>query len=142
MKNTHETVFSRRLNEALTELGLSQSELARRIKVTPQAVQRWCNGDSSPRAKTLSALAEATGKPDHWFFISPEDEDNVYFSPISQRLTAESERRATPLSADEEQLVNIYRDLPGVERKNMLAAFQSRLEEINNFIENLSKNKQ
>lgn len=36
MKNTRETVFSQRLNEALTELGLSQSELARRIDVTPK----------------------------------------------------------------------------------------------------------
>ena len=139
MKSTNETIFSQRLNQALAELGLSQSELARRIEVTPQAVQRWCNGDSLPRARALSAMAVILGKPNHWFFISPEDEENVYIRPKSQRLATESERHPTFLSLDEEQLINIYRDLPGSERKNMLTTFQCRLDEINSFIEKLSK---
>lgn len=135
MKNAHETVFAQRLNEALTELGLSQSELARRIKVTPQAVQRWCNGDSSPRSKALSALAEAIGKPEHWFFLPYGDKPVSASQPGDKMLSASNDARPVFLSADEEKLINTYRDLPGAERKNMLAAFQARLEEVNKFLE-------
>ncbi|MEI0746952.1 helix-turn-helix transcriptional regulator, partial [Pseudomonas aeruginosa] len=36
--------------------GLSQSELARNLGVTPQAVQSWESGKSSPRGKRLDEL--------------------------------------------------------------------------------------
>lgn len=39
--------------------GLNQSELARRIGVSPQAVQKWEAGVASPRNNKLSALASA-----------------------------------------------------------------------------------
>ena len=36
------------LRKHLKTLGWSQAELARRIKVTPTAVSRWCNGSKVP----------------------------------------------------------------------------------------------
>ncbi|WP_337262934.1 MULTISPECIES: helix-turn-helix domain-containing protein [unclassified Serratia (in: enterobacteria)] len=138
MKNTHEAVFSLRLNEALAELGLSQSELARRIAVTPQAVQRWCNGDSTPRAKALSALAEATGKPEHWFYL-PYESEAPALATHSSTGQFSGERTTSFLLPDEEELLSIYRDLPGPERKNMLAVFGARRDEINKFLAEISK---
>ncbi|HFQ6840897.1 helix-turn-helix domain-containing protein [Serratia marcescens] len=134
MKNTRETVFSQRLNEALTELGLSQSELARRIDVTPQAVQRWCNGYGSPRSKYLSAISKATGKPEHWFFLPYGTQQDQASAVVDQPSSASDDLVSLTLTPDEIKLINTYRDLPGVERKRMLDLFELRLEEINKYI--------
>lgn len=41
--------------------GGNQSELARFVGVSPQAVQQWISGETSPRGKNLSKLAEFLG---------------------------------------------------------------------------------
>lgn len=51
--------FSSRLIKAREAKPLSQSELARILGVTPQAVQKWESGKNTPRGKRLEALAEA-----------------------------------------------------------------------------------
>ncbi|EAU9939783.1 helix-turn-helix domain-containing protein, partial [Salmonella enterica] len=138
MNNSVESVFQRRLKEVLNKLGYSQSELARRMGVTPQAVQRWCNGLGEPRKSALEKLSSATNMPAHWFFTPYEErEDRGLYINTSFSHADELHSSAKPvlLSPDEEQLINIYRDLPGEERKNMLRVFSHRLKEINDFIE-------
>jgi len=51
--------FSRRLIRARESKDLSQSDIARTLGVTPQAVQKWESGKNTPRGKRLEALAEA-----------------------------------------------------------------------------------
>lgn len=137
MKNSNQAVFQRRLKEILDKLELSQSELARRMKVTPQAVQRWCNGLGEPRKSVLEKLAEVTGAPAHWFYTPYDHSEksdvytNISFGHVNE---LPDNRKQVLLSPDEEQLINIYRDLPGEERKNMLRIFNVRLKEINDFI--------
>ncbi len=41
--------------------GINQSELARRLKITPQSVQAWESGRSVPRASMLGDIAQAIG---------------------------------------------------------------------------------
>lgn len=41
--------------------GLNQSELARRVGVTPQAVQHWEQKNSTPKSALLPKIAEALG---------------------------------------------------------------------------------
>ncbi|WP_342650888.1 helix-turn-helix transcriptional regulator [Pseudomonas sp. REB1044] len=45
--------------------GINQSELARRLGITPQSVQAWESGRSKPRAHMLADIAQAIG-------VSPE----------------------------------------------------------------------
>ncbi|TYL43925.1 helix-turn-helix transcriptional regulator [Dickeya sp. ws52] len=136
MKNSQLSTFSSRLNSALRDLGISQSELARRMGITPQAVQRWCNGISSPRQGMMEKLSSVTGKPEHWFLMPLE---NGSESPAHQESRATSsvtdDQKTVALTDEERQLIHIYRDLPGSERKRMLELFQLRLNEINDFIE-------
>lgn len=47
-----------RIKNLRVALGLSQSELARRLNVTPQAVQQWENGKNEPRGKRVDELAK------------------------------------------------------------------------------------
>ena len=51
--------------EARERLGINQSELARRLNVTPQAVQAWESGKSVPRPKKLVEIAEALNISTH-----------------------------------------------------------------------------
>ncbi|MEF9676050.1 helix-turn-helix domain-containing protein [Pectobacterium aroidearum] len=136
MKNSQLSTFSSRLNGALKELGISQSELARRMGITPQAVQRWCNGISTPRPNMMERLSSVTGKPEHWFLM-PLDGGSE--SPTHQEsgtsLAVRNHETSSPLTEEENKLIHIYRDLPGSERKRMLELFQTRLHEINDFIE-------
>lgn len=41
--------------------GLNQSELARRIGISPQAVQHWEHGNAEPRSKLLPKIAQVLG---------------------------------------------------------------------------------
>lgn len=68
-----------RIKQVLAENGWSQSDLARRLGVSPQSVQYWTSGKTSPRGKSLSGLSRATGHPEHWFFMesSSVDVDNA-----------------------------------------------------------------
>ncbi|EBV2340184.1 XRE family transcriptional regulator, partial [Salmonella enterica subsp. enterica serovar Potsdam] len=104
MKNSNQAVFQRRLKEILDKLELSQSELARRMKVTPQAVQRWCNGLGEPRKSALEKLAEVTGAPAHWFYTPYDHSEksdvytNISFGHVNE---LPDNRKQVLLSPDE-----------------------------------------
>lgn len=50
-----------RIAQAREHKGLNQSELARAMGVSPQAVQNWESGKASPRGSRLTNLAEVLG---------------------------------------------------------------------------------
>lgn len=51
----------RRIAKAREDKGLNQSELARRLGVTPQSVQAWESGKNLPRYKKLTSIADVLG---------------------------------------------------------------------------------
>ncbi len=53
--------IAKRIETCRRELNISQSELARKIGVTPQAVQKWEKAKTVPRGHTLQKLADALG---------------------------------------------------------------------------------
>lgn len=54
--------MANRLQQLLLEKnGGNQSELARYVKVSPQAVQKWIAGDTEPRGRNLELAAEFLG---------------------------------------------------------------------------------
>jgi transcriptional regulator with XRE-family HTH domain len=64
--------FEERLQRALDEAEISQSELGRRV-VNSQTVSNWCNTGNFPRKEKL-AYSRKLGKPLYWFFLSDEEE--------------------------------------------------------------------
>lgn len=68
---------AQRVSQILTENGWNQSDLARRLEISPQSVQYWVSGKTSPRGKSLSALSDLTGYPEHWFFMESSEADSV-----------------------------------------------------------------
>ncbi|MWN89034.1 helix-turn-helix domain-containing protein, partial [Escherichia coli] len=52
---------------------------------------------------------------------------------LSWLLTGKEETNREALDDDEKALLDVYRNLPPVERRNMLAAFQMRLQKLTEF---------
>ena len=50
------TIFSRNLRKILEEKEVSQRELAKRLDITPQAVNDWCQGKSMPRMRKIDQI--------------------------------------------------------------------------------------
>lgn len=51
------------LDEVMHEKRITQADIARKVRVTPQAVQQWCSGKSTPRGPKLALLSEYLGVP-------------------------------------------------------------------------------
>lgn len=58
--------FARRLKDTLEDLGMSQSELARRIIASRFTVSRWVNAASAPCSDDLYKICEVLGVSADW----------------------------------------------------------------------------
>ncbi|HEJ7270072.1 TPA: helix-turn-helix domain-containing protein [Serratia marcescens] len=113
-KNFADSTLFERLTE-LTKRGFSKSEMARIADVTPQSVNGWFKKGVISK-KSAIAIAEATGVSVAWLLG-----DNV--------------EESSGLNPDEMELLKLYRQLPEVEQKNMMAVFSARLKEIDDYVE-------
>lgn len=58
MAKSINTVLAKNLKRLMRQNGYSQSELARRLQLKPQTVQKWTAAKSVPRSHTLVKLAK------------------------------------------------------------------------------------
>lgn len=119
--------FGKRLQKAIKDLDISQSELARRLGVKAQSVSGWCNSDILPRSEILNLLPSATGYPLSWFFMEdgerPEEHD-----PWAPNVPAK------PSSELQAKLIKAFEQLPTDEEKErIIMMIDMRLEELDNF---------
>lgn len=61
-----------RIKEARVKAGLNQSELARALGVSPQTVQQWEAGDTSPRKKKVEAMKSILGVEPEWILFGQD----------------------------------------------------------------------
>ncbi len=66
-----------RIKLVLEKTGLKQAELARRIGVAQQSVQKWVHGITSPSMANLDKLSEVTGFPPYWFMLPPSEDEQI-----------------------------------------------------------------
>lgn len=64
-RNTNEA-FGMRVRVALAAARIDRTALARECKVSPQAVQRWCDGTAMPSSANLMTLCRLTGCSAEW----------------------------------------------------------------------------
>jgi len=116
-------IFEERLQQALEETGISQSELGRRVGVNSQSVSGWCKG-ILPRKDKLELLPEALGRPLHWFFMLPEEEERIKATTQSKIV----------LNEQQDRLLKVFDQLPGEEQERFIKLATTRLEELDNFM--------
>ncbi|EKS6315496.1 helix-turn-helix domain-containing protein [Enterobacter roggenkampii] len=119
--------FGKRLQKALKDLEISQSELARRLGVKAQSVNGWCNSDILPRSEILNLLPAATGYPLSWFFMEDGEtlEEHDPWAPKA---------KVKPSTELQERLLEAFEQLPtDDEKERIIKIIDLRLEELDNF---------
>jgi transcriptional regulator with XRE-family HTH domain len=64
-------IFQDRLRQALAAQGISQAELARRMRAIPQTIYKYFSGERLPGYQALDAIARALKTSPAYFFGSP-----------------------------------------------------------------------
>lgn len=85
------TTFADRLIAKMNEKRLTQSQLARRLNVTPTAVWNWENGNSTPRRNSLEKLSRVLGVDVDWL-TDGFDQDEDDSEEVRDSLEDEIER--------------------------------------------------
>ncbi|ELY5939591.1 helix-turn-helix domain-containing protein [Cronobacter sakazakii] len=116
-----------RINKLLKDNGWSQSELAQKLNLTQQTVQKWVKGKSSPSMDNIDKLVELTGYPPRWFMTSIDEEEQEPYLLKNEGNVPEEFRKLTD---EEQQLLRIFRQFPDIESRNMLLVFDMRLKEL------------
>lgn len=101
---------------------ISQSDVARILKVSPQAVQKWESGETSPRAKHYDALENLFGKPRQWLMFGIEgglQTDDLY-DQLQELRERVAQARSCLRAADTAQ---------GADRENLISAASKLLED-------------
>ncbi|EDS7046656.1 helix-turn-helix domain-containing protein [Salmonella enterica subsp. enterica] len=94
----------------------SRSDMAKIADVSPTSVTNWFKRQTISK-ESASRLAQAARVSLAWI------------------LTGENEAGAG-LSEDEEALIRVFRELPPIEQRNMLAAFQMRIQFLREYYAN------
>ncbi|HAX5201276.1 TPA: helix-turn-helix domain-containing protein [Escherichia coli] len=113
-KKQYDTPLAERLDTISQQHHLSGSDLARIAGVGRSSVNAWKKRGTISK-DSAAKIAEATNVSLSWLLTGKED----------------TNREA--LDDDEKTLLDVYRNLPPVERRNMLAAFQMRLQKLTEF---------
>jgi transcriptional regulator with XRE-family HTH domain len=117
--------FGRRLQRAIDELGISQAEFGRRVGVSAQSVNGWCQAGILPRTEILELLPKNTGKPLYWFFMSDEEEGQSHNDARSMQVNI-------PLLNDRQvHLIQLFEQLPtDEEQERTIEMISLRLNEL------------
>ena len=113
-KKQYDTPLAERLDTISQQHHLSGSDLARIAGVGRSSVNAWKKRGTISK-DSAAKIAEATNVSLSWLLTGKED----------------TNREA--LDDDEKALLDVYRNLPPVERRNMLAAFQMRIQKLTEF---------
>lgn len=117
-KNSH-PVFAKRIQQVMDENGWTMADLSRRVMLSHTSVRKWANGASVASGERLKRLSAATGRPEHWFFMDPADEDSNSSNSVPRVL---DER--------EETLLSLFNQLPEAEKLRLILHTKSVLHEI------------
>lgn len=95
--------IGQRIKQARESLNWSQTDLAEKLGISPQAVQQWESGATSPRGKRLKNVANLLGVTTDWLM---EDDSQ----PIKIL-------EGTVLSVSDQILLELFHSLPTVEQE-------------------------
>lgn len=124
MKTEQHENFVRRLQLIQDQTGWNLSEIARRVTVSPQAVQQWAKGETTPRGERLKRLAAVTGKPEHWFFM-PINENELQES-VSEIIAPGRDA----LDDKEKALLALFNQMPEAEKNRLIVHAKTTLREL------------
>ena len=108
-----QSTLAARLDELMKLNHWSRTELARIAGVSPTSVTNWFKRETISK-ESAAKLAKAAKTSLSWILTGAEELGGTY-------------------TEDEIALIEVFRELPPIERRNMLAAFQMRLQKLKEF---------
>lgn len=113
-------IFAKRIQEVMTENGWSKSDLAKKVMLSHTAVQNWAKGKNVASGDRLKRLSAVTGKPEHWFFMDPDqDREDSDLVPSTVKLDEK-----------EQALLTLFNQLPEAEKLRLILHTKTVLHEI------------
>lgn len=96
-------MLGERIRQRRTDLHLSQTQLAKRLHVTPGAVSQWEKGLTRPTFETLDMLANILDTTMSYLLGSTDDPKRLTIEEMAKDYEEEMARALVYWSLDEEQ---------------------------------------
>ena len=106
------TSIGERIKKAREARSLSQSELARLLRLRPQSVQQWESGNAGPQRKRLDAVAKVLDVSVSWLATG--------VGPMQSSKSGEQLLQELKLPHDIVELAKLLRELPAEKVKAAL----------------------
>ena len=87
-ENDFNRIFAANLRRFLSEYGMTQADLAARLKVSPTTVSNWTKGEKSPRVDKIDAMCRIFNcrRSD---FVEEESHQGYYFNGETAKVAQE-----------------------------------------------------
>jgi len=122
--------LGRRVLRRRKDVGLTQRDLGKALGISHATISLWESDNPEPSGKNLHALAKVLQCSPTWILFG--DEDQTPPEPVS----IEEQRT---LSADEQEMLELYRSLPESEQLAQIQNLRARVENFNQLFEELLK---
>lgn len=126
---TSETI-GRRILRRRKDIGLPQRDLGKVLGVSHATISLWESDKTEPSGKNLHSLAKALQCTPTWILFG--DENQTPTDPIPP----ESQNH---LSADEQEMLDLYRSLPESEQQAQIQNLRDRVKNFNKLFDELLK---
>lgn len=123
-----EITLGQRIKQRRKQIGLSQSDLSKAAGVSDSSVSLWESDNTAPRGANLHKLATALQCSPTWILFGDEDK-----SPGAPK----SDNSISQLSADEIELLDLYRALPESDQIAQREEMRARVENFNKLFDEL-----
>ena len=126
-----------RIEGKLKERGIPKMEFYKRCGVSASAVSQWRKGKTNPSNETLQKIASELGVSYGYlttgeknpFFVGDSDIDmhKVTRAMIiaTEYIEEEQKKKADPLSNEEQEVVDIFRELPDDKKETALEVMRA-----------------
>ncbi|MDN6899654.1 helix-turn-helix domain-containing protein [Oenococcus sicerae] len=79
-------IFRKNFAQAIDESGLSQREIARRLKLSPSTITGWLHGRTEVSTDSILEIATVLHKDPSWFFISNSNKETAIHNLSDNQL--------------------------------------------------------
>lgn len=126
MPDRFNTILGRRVAQLRRRAGLTQAELAERVKVSVETVSRLERGATVPGVETLARMAHAIGSEPHEVLQPPVDEGK---RGTKARLTEEIAHELRKLRVEDLKLVRGLVDVVCNNRRSLRSGVSKKQQE-------------
>lgn len=122
--------IGRRILRRRKDIGLPQRNLGKVLGVSHATISLWESDKTEPSGKNLHSLAKALQCTPTWILFGDEDQSPADPMPIDKQ---------NQLSADEQEMLDLYRSLPESEQQAQIQNLRARVKNFNKLFEELLK---